>query len=217
MSCTKERLLIVDDEPSIRMAMSHALAEIGYSVRTAADGFAALAEMQQGIPDVLVSDLNMPGMSGFELLLVVRHRFPAIRVIAMSGAFSGNEAPSGVAADAFYEKGSGVCSLLKIVGWLTGPERPPANQPVSSAPLWIQRNKSDPEGRPYVSITCRECRRSFHQFVGGSLSLIREARCVHCRSSIYYAIVEPVDWTPAQIARRTPNEAKRASQPRLYE
>ena len=45
-------------------------------------------------------------MSGFELLMVVRNKFPAIKVIAMSGAFYGNEVPSGVLADAFHQKGS---------------------------------------------------------------------------------------------------------------
>ena len=69
----KVRLLIVDDEPAIRMSMSHVLAEIGYRVRSAEDGFSALRELKKEIPDILVSDLNMPGMSGFELLSVVRH------------------------------------------------------------------------------------------------------------------------------------------------
>ena len=115
MPCTKERLLIVDDEPSIRESLSSTLAEIGYPVRAAEDGLSALIEIRKEMPDVILSDLNMPGMSGFEFLSVVRRRFPAIPVIAMSGAFSGNEVPSGVAADAFYQKGSGVRSLLKIM------------------------------------------------------------------------------------------------------
>ena len=113
---TKGSLLIVDDESSIRISLSHVLTEIGYSVRIAEDGFSALAEMHQGgVPDILLSDLNMPGMSGFELLSVVRRRFPVIRTVAMSGAFSGDEVPSGVAADAFYQKGSSLGSLLKIM------------------------------------------------------------------------------------------------------
>lgn len=127
MPCTKEKMLIVDDEDSIRMTMSHALTEIGYSVRTAEDSFAALAEMRQETPDILVSDLNMPGMSGYELLSVVRHRFPAIQTVAMSGAFSGNEVPSGVVADAFYQKGSSLGALLMIMGALPRMERHPSH------------------------------------------------------------------------------------------
>jgi CheY-like chemotaxis protein len=106
MPNTKARLLIVDDEPSIRNSLSLVLAEIGYPVRSAEDGLSALLELRNDVPDILITDLNMPGMSGFELLAVVRRRFPSIHTIAMSGAFCGNEVPSGVAADAFYQKGS---------------------------------------------------------------------------------------------------------------
>jgi len=76
MPCTKEKLLVVDDEPEIRSSMSLLLAEIGYRVRCAQDGFSALRELRKKIPDILLSDLNMPGMSGFELLSVVRRRYP---------------------------------------------------------------------------------------------------------------------------------------------
>jgi CheY-like chemotaxis protein len=118
MPDTKPRLLIVDDQHSIRSSLSLVLAEIGYCVRTAEDGFSALAEMRVELPDILLSDLNMPGMSGFELLSVVKRRFPAMLTVAMSGAFQGNEVPSGVAADAFYQKGSSVGSLLMILNSL---------------------------------------------------------------------------------------------------
>jgi CheY-like chemotaxis protein len=111
----RAKLLLVDDEPLIRTTMALVLTEIGYFVRSAQDGFSALAEIQEEMPDIILSDLNMPGMSGFELLEIVRHRLPSIHVVAMSGAFSGDEVPSGVAADAFYQKGSGVRFLLKIL------------------------------------------------------------------------------------------------------
>ncbi|MGA3334162.1 MAG: response regulator [Terracidiphilus sp.] len=126
MPCTKERLLIVDDEPSFRESLTFVLTEIGYSVRAAEDGFSALLEIRKEIPDIILSDLNMPGMSGFELLSVVHRRFPAIPVIAMSGAFSGDEAPSGVVADAFYQKGSSLGALLMIMGALPRMERHPS-------------------------------------------------------------------------------------------
>jgi CheY-like chemotaxis protein len=108
-------LLIVDDEPAIRTLISQMLIGIGYQVRSAEDGVSALAEIRNQMPDIILSDLNMPGMSGFELISVVHSSYPSIQVIAMSGAFSGQEAPSGVAADAFYQKGCGTGSLLKII------------------------------------------------------------------------------------------------------
>ena len=120
---TKTSLLIVDDEPSVRESLLFVLTKAGYSVRAAEDGFSALIEIQKETPDIVLSDLNMPGMSGFELLSVVRRRFPAIPVIAMSGAFSGDEVPSGVVADAFYQKGSSLGALLMIMGGLPRMER----------------------------------------------------------------------------------------------
>ena len=69
------KLLIADDEAPVRTVLSAALEEFGYEVRTAEDGFSALAEIRLEVPDLLISDLHMPRMSGFELLSVVRRRF----------------------------------------------------------------------------------------------------------------------------------------------
>ena len=123
----KASLLIVDNEPSIRESLSFVLTEIGYSVRAAEDGFSALIEIQKETPDIILSDLNMPGMSGFELLSVVRRRFPALPLIAMSDAFCGDEVSSGVVADAFYQKGSSLGALLMIMGALPRTERHPSH------------------------------------------------------------------------------------------
>lgn len=95
----------MDDDHNLRDVFASLLADCGFRVRTAADGAAALAEMRSEVPDVLVSDLDMPIMNGFELLSIVRNHFPVVGVIAMSGAYSGNEVPEGVVADAFYPKG----------------------------------------------------------------------------------------------------------------
>jgi len=100
----KIKLLIVDDDPSIVVLLSQIFTELGHSVRSAQDGLAAFVDIRQDMPDVILSDLNMPGMSGFEFLSVVRRRFPTIYVIAMSGAFLGDGLQAGIAADHFYEK-----------------------------------------------------------------------------------------------------------------
>ena len=75
-------VLVVDDKECIRVSMSLVLKELGYSVRSAEDGHSALREICRQNPDILLSDLAMPGMSGFELLMNVRHSFPAIQLIA---------------------------------------------------------------------------------------------------------------------------------------
>jgi CheY-like chemotaxis protein len=129
-------LLIVDDEPAIRSLISQVLIGIGYHVRSAEDGVSALAEIRDQMPDIILSDLNMPGMSGFELISVVRQSYPSIQVIAMSGAFSGEEVPSGVAADAFYQKGCGPGSLLKIIRALPRLDRISNKRTAAPVPAW---------------------------------------------------------------------------------
>jgi CheY-like chemotaxis protein len=193
MPCTKTRLLIVDDDPAIRKSISLLLAEIGYSVRTAGEGFSALRELREEIPDFLLSDLNMPGMSGFELLRVVRRRFPAIQVIAMSGAFTGDEVPSGVAADAFYQKGSSMGALLRIIESLRLMERRDPLPVRVAAPLLIQRVDSDTFREAHVMIACSECLRTFPQPLYGSGGHEQKTNCIHCGNSIRYSIVEPLN------------------------
>src|SRR5690242_9478774 len=81
---TKYRVLVVDDEASIRKTLAMILEAAGYDVSTARHGFDALLQIKSGSVDVVISDLNMPEMSGFEFLSVVRRRFPEIMVIASS-------------------------------------------------------------------------------------------------------------------------------------
>jgi CheY-like chemotaxis protein len=205
MSRQKVSLLIVDDDVSICRSLSFILAASGYGVRSTADGFSALAELRNEIPDILLSDLNMPGMSGFELLSVVRRRFPAIKVIAMSGTFSGDGVPPGVAADAFYEKGTNLESLLQIIEAMTRSERPSPFQHSSPlAPIWIPRNGHDPSGEAFVVITCPECLRTFSQTLDKAIWSVSETSCVYCHSLIHYAIVQPTDPASPEAFQRKP-------------
>lgn len=62
------RVLIIDDEEAARYGLSRALSNIGYVLDEAEDGVAALARIETFRPDVIVSDINMPGMDGLSLL-----------------------------------------------------------------------------------------------------------------------------------------------------
>jgi CheY-like chemotaxis protein len=124
ISETKLRILIVDDDASLGISLWEILTNAGYDVRSVHGGQAALSEIDREPPDLLLSDLNMPGLSGFELLAVVRRRFPTVNVIAMSGAYFGDEVPPGVLADAFYEKGRGGKVLIRIVADVVGCSQP---------------------------------------------------------------------------------------------
>src|SRR3954463_12810143 len=62
------RILIVDDEANARAALSEILREEGYTTETAADGFKALGKMEEFTPDVVLTDLKMPGLDGIGLM-----------------------------------------------------------------------------------------------------------------------------------------------------
>jgi CheY-like chemotaxis protein len=206
MPKAKRKLLIVDDEVAIRVSLSQIFSSIGHTVRWAADGFAALHEIRNELPDIILCDLNMAGMSGFEFLSVVRRRFPTIRVVAMSGAFTGDDIPDGVAADAFYEKGTYLGSLLQIV---EGMSDVTSSHPHASGltPIWIASNGHDPAGEAYVMITCPECLRSFPQVLEKAVCPIFGTHCKHCDGLIHYAIVPPT-----MPASRQPVPVKSASE-----
>ena len=127
MANTQIRLLLVDDESSVREVVSAVLVANGYVVVAAKDGLDALEQLDELLPDVIVSDLKMPRMSGFELLAIVRRRFPHVPVIATSGEFWGSDLPAGVLADAYLEKGNYTANQLctTIAGLVTSsPMRP---------------------------------------------------------------------------------------------
>jgi CheY-like chemotaxis protein len=150
MLAPKTRLLIVDADALVCRKLSIIFSALGYATRSVPSGFLALNAIRDEIPDILLSDLYMPGMSGFELLSVVRRGFPSIRVIAMSGKFEDTTLPPGVAADAFYQKGYQRPRLL--LGAVEAMTRPQKSQAVrfplrSDAPIWIP----DPSGEPLVA------------------------------------------------------------------
>jgi CheY-like chemotaxis protein len=169
MSVNKAKLLVVDDEPAIRTSLSLILSEIGYGVRSADDGLSALFEIELEIPDIILSDLNMPCMSGFQLLSEIRRSFPSVRTIAMSGAFCGDEVPSGVVADAFYAKGSGIGALLKIVERLHLAERTIPSQTCAPSPGWIHRSLPDSAENSTVANAFPERQRRLSRTVDGSI------------------------------------------------
>jgi len=187
----QHRILIVDDDQSIRASVARLLAEEGYEVSTAEDGFDALLQMKAHVPELIVSDLNMPQMSGFEFLSVIRRRFPEILVVAMSGAYEAADAiPGGVIADAFYAKGTDPRALLSLVADLF---RTSASRAIAharqSAPVWVPRNGKDSRGIPYVVLTCTECLRSFPLNVSSEVNaIVMETECIFCLNEVRYII-----------------------------
>lgn len=189
---SRHEILVVDDDEAVRDSLVLLLQSSGYVVNTASNGFEALLQLKKRLPAIVLSDLNMPEMSGFEFLSVVRRRFPQILVIAMSGAYeTGDAVPGGVIADAFYAKGrSNPGELLLTVANLIGTAATRVMvHERESAPVWIPRNGNDSSGMPYVVVTCTDCLRSFPlNVVKDDLQKIQETPCLFCPNTVRYIV-----------------------------
>src|ERR1041384_572696 len=78
------RILIVDDEANARAALSEILREEGYATETAADGFKALGKLGEFSPDVVLTDLKMPGLDGIGLMEKAQAALPETTFVVMT-------------------------------------------------------------------------------------------------------------------------------------
>jgi CheY-like chemotaxis protein len=115
---SKHQILVVDDDPSIRESLTMLLKSVGYDVSMAESGISALSLLNIAQPDLIVTDINMPKMSGLELISHVRAQYPSVSVIAMSGDFDGEAMPAGVIGDWFYPKNQHPHKLLNTIASL---------------------------------------------------------------------------------------------------
>ena len=77
-------LLVVDDDESLRRVTEMQLEEAGYQVLTASGGEEALALVEQQTPDLVLSDLKMPGLSGMDVLQAIRRNHPEVTVVLLT-------------------------------------------------------------------------------------------------------------------------------------
>ena len=77
-------ILVADDEKSIRLTVSQALASQGYEVATAVDGSTALEQLKGKPTDLLLLDIQMPGMNGIEVLQKAITQQPSLKVVMVS-------------------------------------------------------------------------------------------------------------------------------------
>ena len=80
-----KRILIVDDDEMIREAVGQVLASGGYAVTLAAGGEEALEIIRKSLPDLMILDLKLPGLSGPDTLHAVRQRYGQLPVIILTG------------------------------------------------------------------------------------------------------------------------------------
>jgi len=95
------RILVVDDDDDVREIFREKLSHHGYEVETATNAEDALAHVKEIDPDIILTDLKMPGMTGLELLEKVRDTLPRVEVIVVTGHEDMGSAVSAMKAGAF--------------------------------------------------------------------------------------------------------------------
>src|SRR5438105_13506384 len=143
--------------------------------------------MRGALPDLIVTDLKMPNMSGFEFLSIVRRRFPQIPTIAVSGDFHPPDEPLGALADGFLAKPFRFEELQAKIADLLQDAQPRPALKTDRAPVWVPRN-----GEYYV-ITCTDCLRSFSIPAEKSVPRLRELRtleCLFCDAQVRFIVEE---------------------------
>jgi DNA-binding response OmpR family regulator len=84
-----KKILVVDDEESIRHLFHVILKSAGYEVFLASDGKEAMSLAGTNAPDLVITDLVMPEQEGIETIRNLHAKYPTLKIIAMSGAFDG--------------------------------------------------------------------------------------------------------------------------------
>ena len=112
----KGRVLVVDDEPQITRVLRTVLTSQGYQVRTAAEGESALANFREWSPELVITDLYMPHMSGVELCRRIRAMSSVpIIVLSVKGEERSKVEALDVGADDYVTKPFGIDELMARV------------------------------------------------------------------------------------------------------
>jgi chemosensory pili system protein ChpA (sensor histidine kinase/response regulator) len=114
---------VVDDSVTVRKVTQRLLQREGYTVMLARDGLDALQVLEETVPDILLLDIEMPRMDGFELLSRMREqpRLAGIPVVMISSrtADKHREHAAGLGVQAFLGKPYDEAELLELIGRLT--------------------------------------------------------------------------------------------------
>ena len=111
------RILVVDDETAARSALTELLRDEGYEVQSAGDGFKALGRIDNWTPEIVITDLKMPGMDGIQLMEKVRERIPEVSVVVMTAFGTVESAVEAIqqGADDYLTKPLHLGQLLVVV------------------------------------------------------------------------------------------------------
>ena len=113
MTNSEKKILIVEDEITLCEMLSTVLKDEGYLIETASNGSEALELMNKNNYDLLVTDLYMPVMNGFDLISASKKIFPKTKIILMSGGGRDFEAENGGSLVKFKDQEIMVNTFLK--------------------------------------------------------------------------------------------------------
>jgi CheY-like chemotaxis protein len=182
------RILVVDDDPMLRHLGKELFESRGYEVHCAEDRSEGLSALKRSKPDLIVSDLCMPNMNGFEFLSVVRLRFPLFPVIVISGEFSGRGIPESVLADALFSKTAFRPNELfqkadELIYEI--PVRAKTGRSHRAA-VWVKNGKGS------IAVTCTKCLRTFP--IVEARKGPNEAECDFCGSLVDFELIGDDSW-----------------------
>ncbi|MGO8790994.1 MAG: response regulator [Terriglobia bacterium] len=177
-------VLLVDDDPAVRTLLARQLRKEGFETREAEDGIEGLVKLRNELPGVIISDLQMPRMSGFEFVSVVRRRFPCITVIVLSGS-TPNDIPAESEPDVWFEKGAlNFPILLQTLRELV---RRKSEHP--DLPQVVTRIRTQAGFAGYFMLTCPDCLRTFRATcAAGNETGERTAVCTHCEARVPFLV-----------------------------
>lgn len=79
------RILLIDDDRRLREMLCRGLASEGYEIIEADNGRSGLTRLREQLADLVITDILMPVQEGLETIMVIRHDFPDVKIIAISG------------------------------------------------------------------------------------------------------------------------------------
>jgi CheY-like chemotaxis protein len=115
------RLLVIDDDPACRLTFGCLLRRLGHTVDEAENGPAGLAILRQKPVDLVMTDLMMPGLTGWDVARLAKAIHPRLPVVLVTGCMHTipPDQPERTCVDAILAKPCGVAEMQRVIGGLT--------------------------------------------------------------------------------------------------
>lgn len=122
MSSTTRAVLVVEDDHDLRYLIDQVLSDVGYRVQTASDGYAALDRVALEMPGLILLDMRMPHMNGWEFARLFREQYDHLSpIIVITAAADAAQRASDINADGHLSKPFELPDLIGIVEAYLGP------------------------------------------------------------------------------------------------